>query len=189
MKVREVYPQLTKNQQLFLKTRNACRYLFLLAALSCVITNAAIGRRAWSAIVVWSLLMVWNTVLSPDIFELNFISQIVKCDFYICILLLIINQVYAMEWANFVVPILLFSGIIGVLFFFFLDVNSQMHNSMPMVWLIVFSAIQFIYSFVKEDSLRWPTIVLGALSLLMLSVFVLFAKDFLRELKKRFHAK
>ncbi len=187
MKIEHTYPTLPKQNRIFLKIRNVMKYVFFIAALICLMVNFFTKGKAWSLVAVWSIWMVWNLIFSPDIIELNLISQTVKLLFFTCVLLILIDVFLSSGWAIFVVPIVAFSGLIMTAIFFFIDINSQIQNSMPMVWLIVASLGAVIYFYFRSPSINWPLIVLGGVALSMLLVCIFFHEAFMLELKKRFH--
>ena len=98
MKVEITYPELDKVNIFFLKSRRIVKWLFLTAGAACVIVNISVKGKAWSAVAVWSLLTVWDMVFSPDNVEFNFISQIVKAVFHVCVLLALIDICLAPGW-------------------------------------------------------------------------------------------
>ena len=187
MKVKVVYPVMDKVNVLFLKMRRIASWLFLLAAGVCVIVNIATKGKAWSAVVVWSLWSVWNLVFSPDSIEFNLISQIVKAVFFVIVLLALIDFCLAPGWAMFVIPIICFAALIVTTVILLIDYKSQLKNTMPMMWLVIFSLVLTVVSFTGVIDTSWPVIVLGSIAFSVLLLFVFFHNDFVRELKKRFH--
>ena len=187
MKVDIIYPALDKVNILFLRLRRIVRWLFVLAGIACVIVNLAVKGKPWSVVVLWSLLSAWNLFFSPDSIEFNFISQTVKAVFHVCILLWLIDVCLAPGWSMFVIPIILFAALILTTIFLIVDYQSQLANTMPMMWLVVFSLILTAVSLTDIIDLSWPMIVLGSIALSVLFLFVFFHNDFIRELKKRFH--
>ena len=187
MKIEYTYPQLPKQKRIFLRIRNVMKYLLLIAALACLIVNYFVKGKAWSIVAVWSMWMFWNLILSPDVIELNLISQTVKILFYVCILLWLIDFFLASGWAIFVVPIVAFTGLIMTALFFLIDVNSQIQNSMPMIWLILISLAAVALCYFQLPEINWPIVVLGGVALAMLFAGVFFHEAFMLELKKRFH--
>lgn len=187
MKVEITYPELDKVNILFLKSRRIVKWLFLTAGAACVIVNISVKGKAWSAVVVWSLLTVWDMIFSPDSVEFNFISQIVKAVFHVCVLLALIDVCLAPGWSMFVIPIILFAALIMTTLVLLIDYKSQLRNTMPMMWLVVFSLILTVFSIIGITELNWPVIVLGSIARSVMILFVFFHNDFIRELKKRFH--
>ena len=187
MKVDIIYPALKRANILFLKLRRIVKWLFSLAALACVIVNLLVKGKPWSIVVLWSLLSAWNLFFSPDSIEFNLISQTVKTVFYVCILLGLIDVCLAPGWSMFVIPIILFAALILTTIFLIADYQSQLANTMPLMWLVVFSLILTAISLTDIMDLSWPMIVLGSIALSVLFLFIFFHNDFIGELKKRFH--
>ncbi len=187
MVVREVYPQLSKQNRTLLKIRNVVGYVFLTASLVCLVVNYMIKGKPWSVVVVWSICSVWDIVFSPDRFEFNVINQTVKVVFHVIVLLWLIDICLVRTgWYKFVVPIVCFGALILTAIMLFIDINAQIHNSMPMIWLIIFS-VGFVVFMIINSEIEWPVIVLGSVAVALLCLSILYHKEFLLELKKRFH--
>ena len=90
MVVKEVYPHIDRQIRVYQTVRNIARYVFIAAALVCLIPNYLTGGKFWSAVVVWSIITAWNIFFSPDRFEFNAISQTVKVIFHAVVLLWLI---------------------------------------------------------------------------------------------------
>ena len=187
MKVKVIYPTLNKVNIFFMRARRIVKWLFIVAAISCLVVNIAVKGKWWSVIVIWSMFSVWNVFFSPDSIEFNLISQTVKAVFYTCILLALIDYFLIPGWSMFVIPIILFGALILTTIFLLIDYRSQLSNTMPMMWLVVFSIIMTISALAGWTEVNWPIMVLGSIAFSILFLFVFFHSDFIRELKKRFH--
>ncbi len=187
MKVEITYPRIDHQSRILYKIRNIIRYLSILAAVTCVIVNLLVKGKAWSVVVLWSLWMAWSLLFSPDRIEFNFISQIVKTIIYVCVLLLLIDVILVHGWAEFVIPIVLFSGLIAATLFFLIDIRYQMKNSMPLIWIMLISLAVTGYMISTRPHIDWPVFVLGGIALAILLVFLFFHNEFVMELRKRFH--
>lgn len=191
MKVEITYP-LRKKQRVQRQDIIRCaKWPFLFSAYICPILNICTGGKAWSVVVLWSLWMAWSFLFSPDLVEYNRISQLIKLITHASILLIMIDVLLAPGWAIEVVPIVCFSGLIVVGTLFFTDLDRQKHNMMPMLLLTVLSIISSIAGLIiwRQES-QWALAVMGALAFALLAAsFMVLGKDFIRELKKRFHIK
>jgi uncharacterized membrane protein len=87
----------------------------------------------------------------------------------------------------FVIPIICFAALIVTTVILLIDYKSQLKNTMPMMWLVIFSLVLTVVSFTGVIDTSWPVIVLGSIAFSVLLLFVFFHNDFVRELKKRFH--
>ncbi len=188
MQVKLTYPEKTKRSRWIEKTGKVLEWLSLAAVIICPITNYYVGGKAWSAVVVWAVYSFWSIILSPDIVERNLISQTVKIIWRVCVLLALIDLCLSHGWADFVIPIIAFSGLLLISIIYLADYNKQRQNAMPMIWLFLFSLIFSIASLLGWLKLNWPMMVLGGIS----SAFsilgaIAFHKDLALELKKRFH--
>lgn len=190
MRIKTVYPTLSKYSRFFVKFHNIMKIVFVVAALGSVIVNLFVKGKPWSIVVVWSLITVWNLILSPNIFELNTISITVSLLFHVVVMLALIDFCLTINsWAYFVIPIVVFSTLIVAAVFFFIDIKEDMHNSMPVIWLIILSLVGMVVSIVVLNEHSWPVIVMGSISAVLLIVCIFFNKLFMLELKKRFHTK
>ncbi|MBQ1877733.1 MAG: hypothetical protein II161_02860 [Erysipelotrichaceae bacterium] len=188
MKIKRTYPELRKLNDPFNTVQKVFFWLFLVAAVACLGINLAVGGKKWSLVVVWALISVWNMVLSPDLIEVNIISQTVKALFYVVVELFLIDKLLAPGWANFVIPIVIFSVQIFIAIIFFLDTRKGKSNSLPIVTLIIVTMVAFAAVYFHFHGVNWPMIVMFSLSLLMSLVgFFGYREDFKRELRKQFH--
>lgn len=192
MHVKNTYPKITKvspNRKRMLKI---VRWPFLGVALASLITNLCVGGPFWSILVILSLQVVWKMILSPDLVELNRISQSIKVVFWSSILLaavdiLLVNNRFAL----FVIPIVCFVGLANCIVLFFTNMETQKHNMLPLIIFIFVSIIGSLIAlhFYREKT-SWPFIVLLALSCLsLISFIIVLGQDFKIEMKRRFHIK
>ena len=189
MKIKNTYPAPTKQTLQRRKLLNIVRWPFWIAGYGCPIINLIIGGKAWSAVVVISLIMAWKLVLCPDLVEYNRISQFIKLIACSCLLLGAIDLFLASGWAIKVIPIVSFGGLVGSGVMFFTDIQKQKQNMLPMLLLIFFCLIASIIgiSALGKNS-GWELIVMGSVALTqLLAIIFTLGKEFLRELRRRFH--
>ena len=125
MVVKEVYPHIDRQIRVYQTVRNIARYVFIAAALVCLITNYLTGGKFWSAVVVWSIITAWNIFFSPDRFEFNAISQTVKVIFHAVVLLWLIDLCLVQAgWYKFVIPIVCFGALLLTVVFLFTRLSS-----------------------------------------------------------------
>ena len=187
MVIKEVYPELSKQNRAILKIRNIVRYVFVVASIACLVTNYLVKGKPWSIVVVWSIFTAWNMIFSPDRFEFNMINQTVKLVFHVCVLLWLIDICLVQTgWYKFVVPIVCFGALLLTAVFLFIDVNAQIHNSMPMIWLIIFSIALSVFLIIRAET-EWPVIVLISVAAGLLCLSLFYHEEFILDIKKRFH--
>lgn len=190
MKVENIYPQISRKRRHFLLVRRAFWWVFLALGAACAVVNLALGAPWWCPVAIWGMLGVWQCVFSPDMVERNMISQTVKALWYACVLLALIDTLLAPGWAQFVIPLVGFAALVATAVFFFMDVNGQRQNMMPLIWLVLASLAGLAAAGLGWVKMSWPIITLGAsagaLALLGLAAF---PKNLWRELKKRFHTR
>ena len=190
MKIERSYPKLKKRKNSFNVVQKIFLWLFLAAGITCLIVNYSVGGRKWCYVVIWSLWAIWNLILSPDLVEVNLISQTVKALFYVVIELLIIERCLVSGWAYFVIPIVCFSTQIFIAVIFFIDVNKGKSNSLPIIMLIFVTIVAFWAVYLFFRGVNWPMIVMFSISLVMSIIgFIAYRDDFKREFIKRFHTR
>ena len=189
MKININYPEKIKKQSFhFDNLRIIFGSLMIPAAIACIIVNICIGGPAWCVVAIWAEITIWRVFLSPDLLEINLISQTIKALFYAVVLLALIHLLIAPSNATFVIPIVVFGALIVTTIFLFIDSKTQMHNIMPMFWAIFFSILVFILALCGVIRLTWPMIVLGCVAIGITVICIIrFKFELIEELKKRFH--
>ncbi len=192
MDVKKIYPAVDKHK-LFRQTLMLySQWIFLMAGLASVLVNLALGGKAWSVIVIWSLWLVWAQLISPDMVEYNRLSQTVKFIKNTCILLGLIDIFLYSGWSVNVIAIVSFSSIILFGILFLTDFRRQKHNMYPMLSFAVISLLISILGLIRPQNPEtyWPLVVMGTLSFsLLLVCVILLRKGFWTELIKRFSLK
>ncbi len=191
MKVKITYPAIAKQKLQRKKLLSILRWPFLCAALSSVAVNLAVGGKAWSVIVLMGLYMVWRLVFAVDLVEYNRISQFTKLVTSSCVMLALIDYFLSSGWAIEVVPIVCFGGLTVAGTLFFTDFQRQKQNVMPILWLIFLALVGSTLGLsLWHGRGRWAMIVMGGLAVgLLIACIATMGRDFLRELKRRFHTK
>ncbi len=192
MHVKNTYPKITKVSRDRKRMLNIVRWPFLAIAVAAPIVNLCIGGPLWCIMVILALILIWKMVLSPDLVELNRISQSIKATVWCSIMiaatdLLFVNNRFAM----FVIPIVCFVGLTSCIVLFFTNLETQKHNMLPLINFIFISIIGSVIALhVYRDMQNWPLIVLLSLSLLsLISFIIVLGQDFKIEMKRRFHIK
>lgn len=192
MKIKIIYPEVSKKNFQRKKLLRILRWPLILSAIACVVVNLVVGGPLWSVVAVMGIYMFWHLVLNTDLVEYNRISQFIKATLYSCILMFLIDTFLgAGGWALDVISIVSFASLIisGVLFF--TDFNRQKQNMLPILFLIIIGLIWAMVGLFTALQLQsWPLIVLGGVALLLLmSIIFTLRGDFIREIKCRFHIK
>lgn len=188
MNIEVNYPNVGKPALFMAYFRKTLRYLLILAAITCPIVNLAVGGKLWCLVSVWVILGIWDILAKPDVIEYSLIRQTVKLTIYVCVLLVLIDQLLAPGWASFVVPIVGCASLIVTFVIFVSDLHTQMHNMMPMIWQILLALGFSGVTLAGWPEKSWPMIALGSLALLIVIIGVLtLHKEIWMELKKRFH--
>ena len=191
MRVEITYPPVEKRRERRRRVLDWTKRALLLSAYGCLAVNLAVGGRAWSIVAVLSLYMVWTLLLSPSLVEYNRISQFIKWMACACILLAAIDLLLSPGWAVTVVPLVCFGALVvsGVLFF--TDLERQKQNMLPMLLLIALAVVGAVVGLcVRRGANNWAFLLMGGTGLVLLAACgVTLGRDFLRELRKRFHVK
>lgn len=191
MEIKIVYPHIEKRSLKLRQFLNAIEWLILTAAFICPVINIAVGGKAWSIIVLMSLYMIYTLIISPDLVEYNRISQFVKFIICLCILLMLIDVFLYSGWVAFATSVVCCCGLIVLAALFFTDFNRQKKNMFPMLLFVVFSMIRAAVGIcLSVGETRASFIFMEVLSLVLLLVFVtMLGKNFMQELRCRFHVK
>ena len=191
MKIKIIYPDVSKRSNGRRTMLKILKWPFLGTAIACPVVNIAVGGVAWSVIALAGLAMVWSIAFSTDLVEYNRLSQSVKAIFYACIMLVLIDVLIAPGWALFVVPLVCLGGLLLAAVLFFTDLKRQKQNMLPMFMLDVIAIIASVAgSYIWSDAERWPFIAMGGLGVVLLIAWaIVLGEDFKYELQKRFHIK
>jgi len=192
MEIKNVYPTVGKKTLIRRWLTLSFKWVFLFAALICGVINLAIGGKAWSVVVIWSLWMVWTQFVNPDLVEYNRISQTIKFIVNSCILLGLIDLILAPGWSVKVISIICFSALILVSVLFFTDYRTQRQNMFPMLIFSLFCIIGSVIGLVarqNEDAVWTLTVTAAVAFFLLLFCALNLGRDFLTEMKKRFSVK
>jgi len=188
MKVETIYPPVKKRSRAQAKFRTAVNWSFGVSAFACTLINIFVGGALWSLTVDWALWFVWSAVISPSLVERNRISQTSKVLIDSCVLLVLIDVVFSLGWAGFVVPIVSFASLAAIGTLFLSDLPRQKQNMMPLFWLIIAAFIAMICAFSGWPRMGWPMIVLGCTALALFIVCIaIMRRGLIREFVKRFH--
>ncbi len=192
MHVKNTYPKITKVSRDRKRMLNIVRWPFLGVAVAAPIVNFCIGGPLWFIIVLLALIVIWKMVLSPDLVELNRISQSIKVTVWSSILLAAVDLLLVNNrFAIFVIPIVCFAGLANCIVLFFTNLETQKHNMLPLINFIFVSIVgSLIALHFYHAKGSWPLIVLLSLSVLsLLSFIIVLGQDFKIEMKRRFHIK
>lgn len=192
MNVKCTYPSIKRGSGNRKRMLSVLRWPLIGIIIASGIVNICIGGPLWSVIVAFSIYMLWTLVLSPDLVEYNRTSQSIKVVFWSSILLALVDILFEIRFALFVIPIVCFGGMTVCIVLFFTNLETQKHNMLPLVNFIFVSMIgSSVALYFHHDAANdWPFIVLLGLSVIFLfALIVVLGQDFRREMKRRFHIK
>jgi membrane protein YdbS with pleckstrin-like domain len=105
-------------------------------------------------------------------------------------MLILINNLLAPGWAEFVVPIICFAGVFINGVFFLTNTKKQRQNLMPMIWAIAIALIAIIAALAGWPEMNWPIIALGSTGFaLLVAAVIVLGKGIITEFVKRFSIK
>lgn len=191
MDIKITYPPVKKKKKALELIQFLLKCLAVLAVVACPIINVCTGGKPWSIVVLMGVYTLWTLVLSPDLVEYNRISQFIKMVLCACLLLGLIDIAFAPGLAAKVMPIVAFGSLVVCAALFFSDLQRQKQNMMPMLTLILLCFMGTATGLsLYHGPGRWAMIVMGAVAFgLLAACIAILGKDFLRELKRRFHTK
>ncbi len=191
MQINIKYPPVEKRKFQRRKLINIVKWPMLFTAFLCPMLNFLIGGKAWSLVVLMALYMVWSLGISTDIVEYNRISQVIKTITCSCVMLIIIDVFLISGWAIEVVPIVCFCGLVVVAILLFTDIERQKQNMMPFILLMIICIVCSIVGLsIWHDENRWALAVMGLTAIFLFAACIItLGKDFLREIKRRFHVR
>ncbi|MGM9600211.1 MAG: DUF6320 domain-containing protein [Faecousia sp.] len=189
MDIKITYPPVSKRQKRLAILAVILRWLALIACIVCPVVNLCTGGKAWSIVVIMGVYMLWTLVLSPDLVEYNRISQFIKLVLCACVLMGLIDYFLAPGWALDVICIVAFGALVVCAVLFFSDLQRQKQNMMPMLTLILLCLIGCATGVgIWREQARWSIFVMGGIALtLLIACIGVLGKEFIRELKRRFH--
>lgn len=183
-----IYPKNIKRTKTLRSLRTAGKWLSLFTAILCVAANMKTQTKPWSLLVLWCLFFINNSLLSPPQLEVNLLTQTNKASAFIIGTLVIVGVFFSKGWLGFVLPLVLSLSLLTSAVVFFLAPNRNKNMAMPFITELVLSLgyCAFVFSWTKGAN--WPTLVLCAISAVLLLVYtVSFSDALIRELVKRFH--
>ena len=188
MQVRQIYPD-PKPKNFFRRNRqDLLRSAFVLAAYACLIINLLTGGVPWSLIVFGGLCVVWIAFIYRPLVEHTLIKKLSDISIVVCLYLFLLDAILQHGWSDFVVSIVFFSDLVLIGLIYLVFFKKQKRNFLPLYELIFAGLIAVLLSLTGLQAWSWPRIVVGGVSLGLLAIgVVLFPKDILQELRKKFH--
>lgn len=188
--IRIEYSDKTKGSLFLFWLRRVLKMFTFMGLLVCPIVNYYTGGKAWSVIADVSMIFFWIEFLSPDILENNAMRQVFRIGTFAIILNTLIGLLLSPGWLGFVLPIIGFSILITSVILFLSNLERHRNCIMPLLLETLMALIGFFVANAFEETLNWPIITLGALSLTIAVLgLIVFHNDIWIELKKRLHIK
>ena len=123
-------------------------------------------------------------------YENNAMRQVFRIGTFAIILNTLIGLLLSPGWLGFVLPIIGFSILITSVILFLSNLERHRNCIMPLLLETLMALIGFFVANAFEETLNWPIITLGALSLTIAVLgLIVFHNDIWIELKKRLHIK
>ncbi|MCL1854628.1 MAG: DUF6320 domain-containing protein [Clostridia bacterium] len=188
IEIHRIYPKYKVNGFFRRNRLDLLRSAFLLAAYTCLIVNLFTGDMSWSLIVIGGLCVAWVAFVYKPLVENTLIKKLSDVSIAVCLYLFLLDAVLQQGWSIIVIPIVFFSDLVLIGFIFLVFFKKQKRNFMPLYELLLGGLVAILLSLTGVQTLNWPRIVVGSVSLglLVLSV-ALFPKDMAKELRKKLH--
>lgn len=189
MTAETIYPAWGRRGRRRILLRRAARVLIPLAAAVCVTIDLCTGGKPWSPVAVWALWMLRRLVILPENVErtpLYILSGTIE---YTGVLLVLIDVLLKPGWAWFVVPLLFGAGLLAAVTVYLSGRGAYRQSALPLIRHTGVVCVWFILAAAGVLPMLWPTVVLGCLALTSIAVLLVFRRDVLLEMRKRFHTK
>ena len=121
MKIKNTYPRPDRRSAFMRVLRKVAIWVFLIAAVSSVAVNAAIGGKPWCVVVVWSIFTVSSLLFSPLV-ESGVIAQGTRLLLNAAVLLTLIDTLLAPGWAITAVPIIVAGSLVALSCMLFVEI-------------------------------------------------------------------
>lgn len=190
MNIENNYPKINKKLNKFFIIKNIILLIFLISIISCTIVNLCVGGKRWMLYVIISEIIFYYAFLNRPCLDKSLIKRITIVLFWVCVLLFIIDLIEKSKFSYFVITIIYFSTLIIQFIFFLSAIKFQRRKVIPMFYTLIIGIILFVLPFFCNIKLRWASIVLGSLDLLIIIILLtIFHKDIFLELKKYYSIK
>lgn len=183
-----IYPVLPPRSLFYERARRVILSIYAIAFAACGIINLCVGGYPWSLIVFGGQWLFWISVVERPLVEFTFLSKFSAILINVCIFLVIVDVIIGNGFSLFVVPIICFSILIVQALVFLIGFKRQKGNLMPVMMMTVVGLIALALAHVGVLEMRWPTMVLGSISIFMI-VFSLgvFFRPLRLEVTKKFN--
>lgn len=188
MQVHIIYPGQKPHSFWHINRIEILRLLFLWPAYTCLLINLFTGGTLWSLAVAGGLAVLWVAVFYKPLVENTAIKKLSDTGIAVCLYLFLLDEVFGGNWSGFVVPIVLFSDLIVVGAYFLAFFKKEKRNFLPLFELTLGGLIAIFCGLVGWSRLDWPLIVVGGVSLALITLTVALHFQAIRlEFIKKMH--
>ena len=188
MKVHITYPELTPHSFWRRNRRELTRGLFVFLAYACGVVNVAMGGKPWALAAIGGLGVVWIGVFYRPLVENTAIKKITDVGGAVCLYLFLLDWIFGGNWSGFVTPIVLFADLVLAGTYFLAYFKKQKRNFLPLFELTLGGFVAIFCGLVGWSRLDWPLIVVGAVSLALVTLTAaLHWRAIGEEFKKKLH--
>ena len=188
MQVHVTYPELTPHSFWRRNSRELMRGIFVFLAYACGLINIVIGGIPWAVGAIGGLMVLWVAFFYRPLVEHTAIKKMTDVGAAVCLYLFLLDWVFGGGWSSFVVPIVLFAGLIIAGTFFLAYFKKQKRNFLPLFELTLGGFVAIFCGLVGWSRLDWPLIVVGSVSLaLVVLTAALHWGEIKVELGKKMH--
>ena len=133
-------------------------------------------------------MVLWVAFFYRPLVEHTAIKKMTDVGAAVCLYLFLLDWVFGGGWSSFVVPIVLFAGLIIAGTFFLAYFKKQKRNFLPLFELTLGGFVAIFCGLVGWSRLDWPLIVVGSVSLaLVVLTAALHWKEIRVEFGKKMH--
>ena len=186
MNIKVIYPLIKKQNHFYQNLRYIIRLVFLIASLICILLNVIFKGPAWSLVVIWSLISIWNIVFSLKLVEYSIFSHLIEVVFHIIVLLFLINKVFNLVFAEYVIPIVLFGFLLALFIIYYVAYDKRDRNIISILSLGLIHLVSIPYAINSLSNNNWLILSFHiATSIILLILIIINWKDFIFELRAR----
>ncbi len=188
MQVHITYPEVPPHSFWRRNSRELMRGIFVFLAYACGLINIVIGGIPWAVGAIGGLMVLWVAFFYRPLVEHTAIKKMTDVGAAVCLYLFLLDWVFGGGWSSFVVPIVLFAGLIIAGTFFLAYFKKQKRNFLPLFELTLGGFVAIFCGLVGWSRLDWPLIVVGSVSLaLVVLTAALHWKEIRVEFGKKMH--
>lgn len=185
------YPHIMMSLDKFNLANKILLLISIISAVGCIVLNVFFPEILWSVICILGIIYLWITISYSIKKNVNIASKILIHTIAAILLAFIFNYVLFKEhWPilDYAIPIILSISNIALII---LQIIQNIHHENYFVYQLVisvFSIIPLILLKLNMIEITLPTYIFFIIAgIALISTIIFYSKDFIAEIKKRFH--